>query len=194
MTHLDDIQLLDALEGEPAAATHAAACEACAARVSELRATLLAVRQVDVPEPSPLFWTHFAARVNAALDAASPRRTAWFGVPRLAWMAGTAAAAAFAVALGITSLERGAQPPPPDPVLAHVQGAAGELPTDDDIEADQAWAVMRSIAEDLDYETVREAGVLPPAGAVERAALELSERERAELARLIEEEMKRTDS
>jgi hypothetical protein len=51
---------------------------------------------------------------------------------------------------------------------------------------------MRIVAEEIDYEDARQIGVAPRAGSIERAAMELSDSERAELARLIERELKRT--
>ena len=51
---------------------------------------------------------------------------------------------------------------------------------------------MRSVAADLDYDAAMEAGIVPRPGAIERAAVELDDDERAELVRLIEAELKRT--
>lgn len=195
MTHLDDVQLIDALEGEPATSAHAASCDACAARVADLRTALAVAREDAVPEPSPLFWTHFASRVHAAIEAAPVERAGWLRMPRTAWI-GAAAAAALVLALWITPVNESAPASGAHAVADRAEDSA-DLPTpdlDDDIEADEAWAVMRTLAEDLDYDTAREAGALPRAGAIERAALELTDSERAELARIIEEEMKRTDS
>jgi hypothetical protein len=50
------------------------------------------------------------------------------------------------------------------------------------------------MAEDLDLDSVHEAGVSVRPAALEGAALELSDVERTELIRLIHEEMKRTES
>jgi hypothetical protein len=57
-THVSDDALLDLALGEGAAAAreHAAACESCARRVAEARASLELARRSDVPEPSPLYW------------------------------------------------------------------------------------------------------------------------------------------
>jgi hypothetical protein len=63
---------------------------------------------------------------------------------------------------------------------------------DDDPEQDAAWAVVRTAAVDLDYDAALEAGISPSPGAAETAAMQLSVAERAELARLIQEEIKRT--
>jgi hypothetical protein len=63
---------------------------------------------------------------------------------------------------------------------------------DVDIESDEAWAVVRSFADELRYEDARDAGVVPRPGAIERAATELTAEERAELVRIIQDELKRT--
>jgi hypothetical protein len=56
---------------------------------------------------------------------------------------------------------------------------------------DAAWALVRSLADDLHYDDALAAGVQPAPGSVERAATELPEAERAELVRLLRNEMKR---
>jgi hypothetical protein len=65
--------------------------------------------------------------------------------------------------------------------------------SDPDRVQDEAWAVIQALAADVDYEDARAAGVVPGEGAVDRAALELSDHERAELARLIDVELKRME-
>ena len=202
MPHLDDTQLVDALDGrlEAAAAAHAHACEDCRARLTEMREMLGVLAAVDVPEPSPLFWDHFPTRVNRAIDApAAPQR--WFTPARVVW--GSAAAVLAVVLLlvpGAAVLNRVA----PWPVLNGVESQPvlngvepwpvlnGVEPWPDDLDADDAWALMRIVAEEIDYEDARQIGVAPRAGSIERAAMELSESERAELARLIEQELQRT--
>ena len=62
----------------------------------------------------------------------------------------------------------------------------------DDVEADAAWAVVRTAAQDLAYEDAEAEGITPRPGSAEIAVLQMSGAERAELARLIENEMKRT--
>src|SRR5262249_55116746 len=58
-------------------AAHLEACETCRARLSELRAAMSAVEKTAVPEPSPLFWDQFAARVREAI-AREPEPTSWW--------------------------------------------------------------------------------------------------------------------
>ena len=74
-----------------------------------------------------------------------------------------------------------------------ISTASAESPNPDavDIENDEAWAIVRSFADELHYDDARDAGVVPGPGSVERAAIELSPDERAELLRIIETELKR---
>ena len=160
----------------------------------EIDAVLREVADIDVPEPSPLFWDHFGARVNRAIDAA-PATRPWWRSPGYAWLA-VAAALFIAVATfyaltmpreGDVTIAAGSSPGA-DPVSATLRAETDGI----DIESDEAWAVVRTFADELEYDEAREAGVMPRAGSVERAATELSVEERAELVRLIEEDLKRT--
>ncbi len=115
-THLNDTQLLDAADGsldrtpDPAASAHLADCRACADRVSELRSMIESAASLEVPEPSPLFWEHFPARVSRAIDAA-PRQAGWLNASR--WLWGSAATAAVVMVLMLLPLRRDAAAPAP---------------------------------------------------------------------------------
>jgi hypothetical protein len=60
------------------------------------------------------------------------------------------------------------------------------------LDDDEEWALVRLVAEDLQWEEAQDAGLNPRPGSMERAALEMSPIERQELARLIEDELKGT--
>src|SRR6185436_9900014 len=80
--HLKDEELVDIAEGTrpESSAPHLGGCDTCRAQLHELRAMLSAAQEVDVPEPSPLFWDHLSSRVRAAVAAdGEPRRG--FDVP-----------------------------------------------------------------------------------------------------------------
>jgi hypothetical protein len=64
--------------------------------------------------------------------------------------------------------------------------------SDDDVEADEAWALVRSATEGIEWDEAAEAGITLPPGAAARAAGELTDAERTELTRLIDDEIKRT--
>src|SRR5262245_17694670 len=67
--HLTHEELLELAEGTrlESSAPHLAACGECRDELAGLRAMLSAATEADVPEPSPLFWDHFSARVRAAV-------------------------------------------------------------------------------------------------------------------------------
>jgi hypothetical protein len=198
MAHLDETQLLDALDGGPdeAAAAHIASCASCAGRVGELHFVLQSMRAsgaADVPEPSPLFWEHFPARVSRAIDA-KPERPAWFGA--YGWLWGSAAAVA--VMLVLLALPPGRETGAPAPAAngggTPIITSSERVPSipegieDSESLDDEAWAMVRAVAEETNYDDVDESGLAPRAGALERAAMELTEDERAELGRLMEQD------
>jgi len=185
VTHLSETQLVEAVEGrlEAASAAHVAGCQTCGTRVTELQGVMRILSDASVPEPSPLFWEHFPSRVSRAIDA-PPAAAGWFLPARWAW--GSVAAVTLVAVMLLLGPMRTAVDDE-YPVTADV--AEG---LQDDLDADEAWALVRSVADGLDYEDAREAGVSPRAGSIERIAMELSADERAELARLIEQELKRT--
>jgi hypothetical protein len=67
--------------------------------------------------------------------------------------------------------------------------AAADL--DWNIDDDEEWALVRVVADDLQWDDAQEAGLHARPGSAERVALEMSADERQELARLIQFEMKR---
>src|SRR6476620_5547728 len=78
--HLTAEELVDVAEAARSEASmpHLQTCDVCARRVTEHRAAMSDVRDVDVPEPSPLFWSQFSRRVSEAVDSERrPARTEW---------------------------------------------------------------------------------------------------------------------
>jgi hypothetical protein len=71
-------------------------------------------------------------------------------------------------------------------------GASDSVDPADDADTDAAWAVVRMAAQDLRWEDAHAIGITAGPGAAEGIALELTADERAELARLIDTEMKRS--
>lgn len=80
--HLTDEAVLDLALGElaPSERAHAAACEACGARVDESRSALELARRAEVPEPSPLYWQALRSGVSRRIaeDGSEPRRIGVF--------------------------------------------------------------------------------------------------------------------
>ena len=198
MKHFTDSELADLIAGTLAGnrAAHADACTACRAHADALRAVLID----DVPEPSPLFWDHFAARVADAVRNDTPDAPAgplpeWLNGPAITW----ALAASVAILLTVAGVWRTTLHAPPANRAAAATAVRGAAPVPDtyapaatdDIDADRAWAVVRTAAEGLEWDDARAAGISLNPGAAEGLALELTAEERSELARLIAVEMKR---
>ena len=68
MSHLTPEELLDLAEAPPpdVASGHLASCDRCRRELADLREALAAAAEIEVPEPSPLFWGHLSARVRGA--------------------------------------------------------------------------------------------------------------------------------
>jgi hypothetical protein len=208
MNHLRDSEFADLLDGRlaPSRANHAEMCAACRARIEWLRATLADASNDPPAEPSPLFWDHFAARVSDAVRelAIAPREAAWLEWvrhPVSMW----AAAAAVTILMIATVAWRATLHAPSGPsgradgavVMSSADTHAdGPLVTvadiGDDPDADEAWAVVRSAADGLGWAEANAEGLSAYPGSAERAALELTAAERAELVRLLESELKRS--
>src|SRR2546428_190985 len=70
MSHLSPEELIDIAEGTrlETSVPHLATCASCREQLVDVREMMSTV-DVDVPEPSPLFWDHLSARVSAAVAA-----------------------------------------------------------------------------------------------------------------------------
>lgn len=187
MSHLSRDERLLALDGalDAGRQAHLAACAACRTEVEGLRGVLARVRAVDVPEPSPLFWDHLAARVGDAIarEPAPAAARGWWA-PRLGWAA-LAVIVTAAVAGYLTRPPRTADAP----VVAHVApasapvaaGAAGDDGGAFDVDApfsDDGWALLAAVAEDAEPDET----FAPMAGQAEQSLQLLSAAERRALA------------
>jgi hypothetical protein len=195
MTHLSRDQMFAFVEDPhtrdlpPERRRHVEECASCQSEAADLRALLTDIRDAPGGAPSPLFWDHFAARVADAIRDEAPepavRMRAWrFGGQTAAW---TAIAAT--VFLGSTMVAwRATLHAPAFPAIA----TADDPARGDDLEDDQAWKVVRAAADGLPWEDVQAAGIAARPGSAEGVVMELTADERAELARLLESEMKRS--
>jgi hypothetical protein len=207
--HLTESEFVDLFDGTLAAVRrqHVESCAACAAQAADIVTDAHDVRQVDVPEPPPFFWTQFSARVSEAVsnEAARPRivRSWWaFALSeaapgrraRASWFA--AAASVAVVVLAVVALRNTGDKAPVAAPVAAVERAGADVVADGladdtvDIESDEAWALVRALAEDLDDEQMNDEGVSDGSGAAERMTLQLTDAERIELARLLQEQLR----
>jgi hypothetical protein len=187
--HLQPDELVDLAEGARAesSAPHLGECAVCRRQLAELKAMMAVTADVDVPEPSPLFWDHFSARVREAVAAeGAPRRLFWTW-PRLTVPAAAVAAAALLVAVALNT-GRGSAPAPlvmPDP-LPPV--ASVDVLSDPEAAGDTALTLVAELASDMDFDAAREAG-FATRGSAEHAVTHLTGSELRELQRLLQEQL-----
>ena len=189
--HLQPDELVDLAEGTrtESSVPHLAACEACRHQLAELKAMMSAAADVAVPEPSPLFWDHFSARVREAVAAEGvPRRSFW-SWPRLAM---PVAAAAMAGVILAVALYTAPETRPDLPAAAPTPSVASiDLLSDPQSPDDTALTLVAELSSDMDLDGAREAG-LAGGGSAEHAVTHLDGGELRELRRLLQEELARS--
>jgi hypothetical protein len=190
MTHLSPEQIVDVAEGcaDAASAAHAAGCEPCRAKVEAL---LDAVRLADSdprPEPSPIFWTHLAARIGDAVrreHAAARSRWSW------GWRLVPLGAAAVLLIAAAVGLHMRNGPPPGLVVPAPVSRAAGspqpapERLADGEPTDDPSWLLVSALSAEVSIDDAEAFGAIPPPGGADQALLQLDDAERMELAKIL---------
>jgi hypothetical protein len=190
--HLQPDELVDLAEGTrtESSVPHLAACAACRHQLAELKAMMSAAADVAVPEPSPLFWDHFSARVREAVAAeGGPRRPFW-SWPRLAMPMAVAAIAG--VILAVASYTGPDTRPGPPAVAPTPAVASIELLSDPQSPGDDtALTLVAELSSDMDLDGAREAG-LAGGGSAEHAVTHLDGGELRELRRLLQEELVRS--
>ncbi len=196
MTHLNDSEFIDLVEGRLAAdrSRHAAACDACRAQADGIRDALTFAHRDAVPDPSPLFWTHFSARVSAAIGRERRPSSAWTLCLREGGLEWAFAVLVVLLVAGVAWRTVGRIDQSPLPEMADMEAAGGASSGEyllDDSAAD-AWDAIVVATDDLQIEETETLGIRVRPGAAERMAEELTPEERLELARLIEDEIKRT--
>jgi hypothetical protein len=134
--HLTDDVLMDVCEGTagPEARAHVEACAECRGRVAEASEGLVFARQVDAPEPSPLYWPALRRNVATAIDASPRRARLWWAPPALA-------AAAARVVIAVLPLRTQTPVAPQSPVA--VLPAWSALPPAED---DPGLPVLAGVA------------------------------------------------
>lgn len=180
MTHLTADELIDAMEGmlAPERHAHLTACDECQRELAELSSVLSEARQVSIPDPSPLFWSHFSARVRGAIDADVAAGPAW-----PAWLRWQILAPVGALAVLVLAL-----------VVAAPRRDNTEMVVETSIEGDQSpidnWVMLTDLVGDMDLDTASAAGVIEP-GVADEAVLQLTAEEQQELTRLLKAELQR---
>jgi len=184
MTHLSPGQVVDVADGcaAPALTAHAAACTSCRAKVESILDAARLAAEDPRPEPSPLFWPQLAARIGEAVRREQAPVAPWrLWVCRLAPL-GAVAVLMIAVGIGSRLWTPGSPSAAPEaPVAAP---AADHDPADD-----PSWLLVSVLSAEVSVEEAEASGVLPPPGSVDSALTQLDGAERAELAKILREEM-----
>jgi hypothetical protein len=184
--HLDPEEFVDALDGALSGARleHLHGCDECRSELAMLAATAQEAGEAGVPEPSPLFWDHFSARVKQATLQEAPERSSWWA---FTWKS-VGAAAMLAAALAVAVYMKPANSPAPDAELAMI--GASELPTIEPlplIEDDGSWTLLVGLAAEAEWGDLRHLAT-PASGTADAIIEELTPAQREALARLLEKE------
>ena len=190
MAHLSAEQLVDLAEGArpESSAPHLQACGACRKQLDDLRAMMTAAADVGVPEPSPLFWDHFSARLRQAVEAeraSPPQAFVWSWLRRpLVWAPGVAAVFLTAAIVSRVGPTLDSTPP----------GTSSSASADATVEPfviadDPSLSLVADLAADLDWDAVVEAGLTTHVGMDDDLVLQLTDRERRELRQLLQMEL-----
>jgi hypothetical protein len=184
--HLTSRELVDALDGTlvlPRQA-HLDGCGTCARALESLRAAEgEAAGGADIPEPSPLFWTHFSDRVREATSAEPIVRAPWWS--RL-WQPAAALGAIAAVTLMVMTIPR--TPAAPDAPVA----VTAATDSTDVLGLDtNAWALMLEIAGTVEVDDVDAVAdvAMPRPGTADRLIESLTPEQREAFLKLLKSEM-----
>jgi hypothetical protein len=193
--HLTPEELIDVAEGTraEAAVPHLQSCEVCRHQIVTLRATMSAAADVDVPEPSPLFWDHLSQRVREAVTAKESPESVFPGFPasRWAWPGSWRAWAIAGVAAAVMISIYVTAPRTLTPASgARDRIALSSAPLEPFGAADDpSLALFADLTEQMAPEAFTETGWSNHSGAVDEVVASLSNDERVELQRLLEEEL-----
>jgi hypothetical protein len=177
--HFTPDEFVDALDGvlDASRGQHLRECEACARDLAGIREALQASQAVTAPEPSPLFWDHFGARVREATLAAPAAR--WWAVGWRPFGALAATAGAIALVLVLNSADQTGTPS---------SEVAAVTPLTMPFEDDGSWSLVVGLAAELELRDVRLAAA-PVQGTADLMIEDLTGEQREALARLLQKEM-----
>jgi hypothetical protein len=196
MGHLTSDELVDLVDGATKAADfpHLATCGSCRQQLVDLRTTMTTASNVEVPEPSPLFWNQFSSRVREAVaNEAAPRAGWWQRVS--SWpgvMAPVSAVTAAAIVLLVMISAPPTVAPPPVGPVARIDPMSSsstlELLSDSGGYDDASLELVAELTDSLGWDGAADAG-LAPDGSAEHAVTHLSVGELQQLQHLLQAEL-----
>lgn len=200
MTHLTEAEFVDLVDATlaPSRVAHLDGCDDCRAVAARMREALHRASTAEMPEPSPLFWEHFSARVHEGVrDAESGAAATWSGWARgetFTWAISGALLTLLLVSGVWVSVWRASAPGAATATIAS-NAPIADAASDRDLEAfnpdtDQAWALVRAVADDVSWDDDAAVGFGVRPGAAELAMVTLTTEERSELVRLLQAETK----
>lgn len=196
--HLSPEELIDLVEDREGRlgagrASHFKSCESCRQQVQELREVMLEASDLNVPEPSPLFWEHASHRLAEAIatDArfVQGRSSARLGLSHITTALATAAVV-LAVVVGLPSL----RPPSERLVVGSGDGVAERsmlVRQADGISADEPadWALLLTMADAVEWADGGAELLMVDRRAINGAVFELTLDERQALVQLLKAEL-----
>jgi hypothetical protein len=182
--HLKPDELVDLAEGAGAESSvrHLASCEACRTELQTLKTAMALAADVDVPEPSPLFWDHLSRRVSDAVAAAGSPKPVWWSWLKPA-AAGACAAIIIALAVNVRDARIRHDTAAPTASTAVVSEAMPDPQLDD---TDPSLVLVAELTSEMDLDGATEAG-LAPQGSAEHAVTHMDRAELRELRQLLKE-------
>jgi anti-sigma-K factor RskA len=190
MGHCTPDELMDVVETARAEASlpHLSTCAVCRQQLTDLRAVLAEVRELPVPEPSPMQWARLSARVRDAV-ASEPSRSPWWA--SWGWRLPVAAAAVLTLAVLVPGMNRTAPRPavagPGVAVVDQPGGGVRVAQVADDAREDPSLGLMFDLAAVVDFDSDPAPVFAMGAGTLEAAVGDLSPDEQHELERLLNE-------
>jgi hypothetical protein len=199
--HLCDDVLLEMAETGKSH-PHLAACQRCRRLVEDARDALTLARAEEVPEPSPLFWDLFSARLHEAIenDAQPVRRPVSARFATAGWRCVAAVVLVAVVVAGIVWRLRTADEPVRQSASTRVIGATALVPgpaaADTGASADvllpasdPSLTILAQVTAHIEISDAADAGIVLQPGAADRAISQLSPSEQQELIRLLQADL-----
>jgi hypothetical protein len=201
LVHLRPEEFIDIADGaqSESAFPHLAECERCRAELAGVGRTMSIAVDVDVPEPSPLFWPQLSARVGQSIDERieADANHAWWRVwtrPRVLIPASALAVLVLVVTLAPAARSRWMASSVRTPSIAPAVAPTpmGDPATDSgDFAADPALTLVSDLSANMDLDSASAAGFAEPDSA-EHAVTHMTGAELTALKQLLQAEMTRS--